>query len=173
MTACGVWPTSRGLAAVLIDSTGRLRSFSLADSDDARWGLSLRLAAVGADRVLGGAPGIQPDRLPRPPRRHHRLDRGPAGRSVPPLRRRHHPQGARPSAAQLARLPAIPWLRSLLRRLQPPDERQPTLLYAIPRPRGPRPLTAPGASLSPRSPQDRAPQRAKGETGLPQTRQEL
>jgi hypothetical protein len=31
-------------------------------------------------------------------------------------------RGARPSAAMLARLPAIPWLRSLLRRLEPPDD---------------------------------------------------
>ena len=37
-------------------------------------------------------------------------------------------KSARPSAALLARLPAIPWLRSLLRRLEPPGERQTTLL---------------------------------------------
>ncbi len=38
-------------------------------------------------------------------------------------------RGARPSAAMLARLPGVPWLRSLLRRLEPPDdERQIALL---------------------------------------------
>ncbi len=130
MTACGVWPTSRGLIAVLIDSAGRVRSFSVALTDDARWGLSQRLAAVGADLVLDEA-FLESDRIADVARR--------AGVTVwiagPPLvgalraaagvARR----GARPSAALLARLPAIPWLRSLLRRLDPPhDERQITLL---------------------------------------------
>ena len=55
MTTCGVWPTSRGLVAVLIDSAGRARSLSVADSDEAHWGLSQRLAAVGADLVLDQA----------------------------------------------------------------------------------------------------------------------
>jgi len=130
MTACGVWPTSRGLVAVLIDATGRARSFSVADSDDARWGLSQRLAAVGADLVLDQAL-LDANRIADVARR--------AGVTVwiagPPLvdalrcaagiARR----GARPSAALLARLPAVPWLRSLLRRLeQTDDDRQITLL---------------------------------------------
>ncbi len=130
MTACGVWPTSRGLVAVLIDSTGRARSFSVADSDDARWGLSQRLAAVGADLVLDQVL-LESTRIADVARR--------AGVTVwiagPPLvdalrcaagiARR----GARPSAALLARLPAIPWLRTLLRRLErPDDDRQITLL---------------------------------------------
>jgi hypothetical protein len=129
MTACGVWPTSRGLVAVLIDSGGRSRSFYVADSDDARWGLSHRLAAVGADLVLDEAL-LESNRIANVARR--------AGVTVwiagPPLvdallcaagiARR----GGRPSAALLARLPAIPWLRSLLRRLeQPDDDRQITL----------------------------------------------
>ncbi len=130
MTACGVWPTSRGLVAVLIDSAGRARSFYVAPTDEARWGLSQRLAAVGAELVLDEAL-VENDRIATAARR--------AGVTVwiagPPLigalrcaagiARR----GARPSAALLARLPAIPWLRSLLRRLEPPDdERQITLL---------------------------------------------
>ncbi len=130
MTACGVWPTSRGFVAVLIDSAGRARSFSVADSDDAQWGLSHRLAAVGADLVLDQAL-LESNRIADVARR--------AGVTVwiagPPLvdalrcaagiARR----GARPSAALLARLPAIPWLRTLLRRLeQPVDDRQITLL---------------------------------------------
>ena len=130
MTACGVWPTSRGLVAVLIDSAGRARSFHLAPTDEARWGLAQRLAAVGAELVLDEAL-VESDRIATAARR--------AGVTVwiagPPLvgalrcaagiARR----GARPSAALLARLPAIPWLRSLLRRLEPPvDDRQITLL---------------------------------------------
>ena len=55
-----------------------------------------RVIRAEVTRPRRGAPGIQPDRRPRPPRRHHRLDRQPAGRSVPPLRRRHHPQGSSP-----------------------------------------------------------------------------
>jgi len=130
MTACGVWPTSRGLVAVLIDSAGRARSFSIADSDDARWGLSQRLAAVGADLVLDQAL-LESNRIADVARR--------AGLTVwiaaPPLVAALRcaagitHRGARPSAALLARLPAVPWLRSLLRRLeQPDDERQITLL---------------------------------------------
>ncbi len=130
MTACGVWPTTRGLAAVLIDSAGKARPFSVADTDEARWGLCQRLAAVGADLVLDEAL-LERDRIAFIALR--------AGVQVwvigPPVVQalRHAAgilrQGARPSAALLGRLPAIPWLRSLLRRLEPPgDERQTTLL---------------------------------------------
>jgi hypothetical protein len=130
MTACGVWPTSRGLVAVLIDSAGRARSFSVADSDDARWGFSQRLADVGADLVLDQAL-LESNRIADVARR--------AGLTVwiaaPPLVGALRAsagithRGARPSAALLARLPAIPWLRSLLRRLeQTDDHRQITLL---------------------------------------------
>jgi hypothetical protein len=123
MTACGVWPTSRGLLAVLIDSAGRARSFPIALTDDARWGLSQRLAAVGAALVLDEAL-LESDRIAHVARR--------AGVTVwiagPPLIQSLRcaagiaRRGARPSAALLARLPAIPWLRSLLRRLEPPDD---------------------------------------------------
>jgi len=130
MPACGVWPTSRGLVAVLIDSAGRARSFSVADSDNARWGLSHRLAAVGADLVLDQAL-LESNRIADVARR--------AGVTVwiagPPLIDALRcaagitHRGARPSAALLARLPAVPWLRTLLRRLEQPDEdRQITLL---------------------------------------------
>jgi hypothetical protein len=130
MTACGVWPTHRGLVAVLVDSAGQARSFSLAPTDDARWGLSQRLAAVGADLVLDEAL-LEADRIGDVA---HRAGitvwiAGPplvaSLRAAAGLARR----GARPSAALLARLPSIPWLRSLLRRLGPPDDdRQITLL---------------------------------------------
>ena len=129
-SACGVWPASRGLVAVLFDSAGRTRSFSVADTDDARWGLSQRLAAVGADLVLDEAllesnciadvarrAGVNVWIAPLPLAHSLRCAAG-----IP----RHG--GARPSAALLARLPAIPWLVSLLRRLEPPDDRQITLL---------------------------------------------
>lgn len=125
MTACGVWPTSRGLVAVLVDSAGRSRSFSVALTDDARWGLSRRLAAVGADLVLDQAL-LEADRIAYVARR--------AGVTVwiagPPLVGALRAaagltqRGARPSAALLARLPAIPWLRSLLRRLESPDDQR-------------------------------------------------
>lgn len=130
MTACGVWPTHRGLVAVLVDSNGRARSSSVALTDDARWGLSQRLAAVGADLVLDEAL-LESDRIGDVA---HRAGitvwiAGPplvaSLRAAAGLARR----GARPSAALLARLPSIPWLRSLLRRLEPPDgDRQITLL---------------------------------------------
>jgi hypothetical protein len=130
MTACGVWPISRGLVAVLVDCAGRARSFSVALTDDARWGLSQRLAAVGADLVLDEAL-LESDRIADVARR--------AGVTVwvagPPLVAALRAaagivnHGARPSAALLARLPAIPWLREHLRRLEhPDDERQITLL---------------------------------------------
>jgi hypothetical protein len=129
MTACGVWPTSRGLVAVVIDSAGRARSFSVADTDDARWGLSQRLAAVGADLVLDEAL-LESNRIASVALRAH-ITVWVAG---PPLIQSLRcaagltRKGARPSAALLARLPAIPWLRSLLHRLEPPDDRQITLL---------------------------------------------
>jgi hypothetical protein len=130
MTACGVWPTTRGLTAVLVDSVGWARSFSVADTDEARWGFCQRLTAVGADLVLDEAllegdriayialrAGVQVWVLGPPAVQSLRLAAGIARK------------GARPSAALLGRLPAIPWLRSLLRRLEPPDdERQIKLL---------------------------------------------
>ena len=130
MTACGVWPVPRGLVAVLIDDGGRARSCSVASTDDARSGLALWLAAAGADLVVDEAL-LQADPIAVAARR--------AGVTVwvagPPLVEalRHAAgithRGARPSATMLARLPSVPWLRSLLRRLGPhDDERQIALL---------------------------------------------
>jgi hypothetical protein len=125
MTGCGVWPTSRGLVAVLIDAAGRARTFSVAATDDARWGLSQRLAAVGAELVLDEAL-LEADPIADVA---HRAGvtvwiAGPplvaALRSAAGLTNR----GARPSAALLARLPAIPWLRTLLRRFDSPDDQR-------------------------------------------------
>jgi hypothetical protein len=130
MTACGVWLAPRGLVAVIVDRAGRTRSCTVALTDDARSGLALWLAAAGADLVVDEAL-LEADPIADVARR--------AGVTVwiagPPLvgalrcaagiTRR----GPRPAAALLARLPDIPWLRSLLRRLEPRhDERQITLL---------------------------------------------
>jgi hypothetical protein len=123
MTACGVWPSSRGLLAVFIDSAGRSRSFSVADTGDARRGFSLRLNSWSADLVLDEALLVK-NPIADAARR--------AGVTVwvvgPPILEALRSaaalanRGARPSAALLARLPAIPWLRTFLRRLNPPDD---------------------------------------------------
>jgi hypothetical protein len=129
MTACGVWPTTRGLVAVVIDGDGRARSCSVAFADDARWGLAHWLAAAGADLVVDEAL-IEADPIVSVARR--------AGVTVwiagPPLvaALRHAAgitrRGARPSAALLARLPAVPWLRDQLRRLDAADDPRQFLL---------------------------------------------
>jgi hypothetical protein len=130
MTACGVWLAPRGLVAVLVDDAGRARACSVAFTDDARSGLALWLAASGAELVVEEAL-LAADPIADVARH--------AGVTVwvarPPLvaALRHAAgitrRGAHLSAAMLARLPAIPWLRSLLRRLEPPaDERQIPLL---------------------------------------------
>jgi len=126
MTACGVWPTSRGLVAVLIDGTGRARSCSVALADDARSGFGLWLVAAGADLVVDQAL-LATDPIAHIARRSGvtvwvanaaLID---SLRTAAGITRR----GPRLSAALLARLPSIPWLRSLLRRLEPPEaERQ-------------------------------------------------
>jgi hypothetical protein len=128
--ACGVWPAPRGLVAVLVDGDGRSRSCGVALTDDARAGLALWLAAAGADLVVDEAL-LEVDPIAHVARRAGVTVwiTGPlvvaALRHAAGITRR----GARPSAALLARLPAIPWLRSLLRRLEPPgDERQIPLL---------------------------------------------
>jgi hypothetical protein len=125
MTACGVWPAPRGLVAVLVDDAGRARACSVASGDDARSGLALWLAASGADLVVDEAL-LDADPMAHAARR--------AGVTVwiaaPPLVAALRQaagiahRGPRPSAAMLARLPAIPWLRSLLRRLEPPDNQR-------------------------------------------------
>lgn len=123
MSACGVWLAPRGPLAVLINSAGHARSCSVAFTDDARSGLALWLAAAGADLVVDETL-LEADPIANIARN--------AGVTVwvagPPLvaALRHAAgiarRGPRLSAAMLARLPSIPWLRSLLRRLEPPDD---------------------------------------------------
>ncbi len=130
MTACGVWLAPRGLVAVLVDGAGRTRSCSVAFTDDARSGLALWLAAAGADLVVDETL-LEADPIADVARR--------AGVTVwiagPPLvAALRHVAGitrrsGRLSAAMLARLPSVPWLREQLRRLDAPDDpRQITLL---------------------------------------------
>jgi hypothetical protein len=123
VTACGVWPGRRGLAAVVVDGAGRARSCSVALTDEARSGFACWLAASGADFVLDEA------LLPADPIGHLARRAGItvwiAGPPLLPALRlaagvvRSPP---RTSAALLARLPAVPWLRSQLRRLEPRDD---------------------------------------------------
>lgn len=130
MTACGLWLGPRGIVAALVDGSGRARSCSVALTDDARSGLVLWLAAAGAELV------VVETLLPADPicflARHAGVTVWIVSRPLVAALRQAagltH-RGARPSAALLARLPAIPWLRSFLRRLEPPDdERQIPLL---------------------------------------------
>ena len=130
MTTCGVWLAPRSLVAVLVDHSGRARSCSVALTDDARAGFALWLAAARADLVVD-QPLLEAD-----PIAHLALRAGvtvwiagpplvPALRLAAAITRR----SPRLSAAMLARLPTVPWLRSFLRRLGPPNaERQLALL---------------------------------------------
>ena len=124
MTACGVWLGRRGLAAVLADGGGRVRfAVTLAPTDAARWGLAQRLAVVGAGLVVDEA-HLPADPIASVARR--------AGVRVwvagPPLVGSLRSAAGitrgspRLSAALLARLPAIPWLRDHLRPLEPEDD---------------------------------------------------
>ncbi len=124
MTACGVWMGRRGLVAVFVDGSGRTRlTFTLARTNEARWGLAQRLAAIGADLVIDEA-HLQNESIA--------LAAHCAGVRVwvvgPPLiESLRYAAGVtrgppRASAALLARLVAIPWLRSHLRRLDPGDD---------------------------------------------------
>lgn len=131
MTACGVWLGRRGLAAVLADGGGRVRfAITIARTDAARWGLAQRLAALGADLVIDEA-HLPADSIALAAR-HAGVRVWVAGppivgslRAVAGLAR----GPPRASAALLARLPAIPWLRTHLRRLQSEDDpRQISLL---------------------------------------------
>jgi hypothetical protein len=129
MTACGVWLAPRGLVAVLIDDSGRARACSVAFTDDARSGLVLWLAAAGADLFVDETL-LEADPIADVARRTG-VTVWIVGRPAEALRHAAGitRRGARPSAAMLARLPGVPWLRSLLRRLDPPDdERQIALL---------------------------------------------
>jgi len=124
MSTCGVWMGHRGLVAVFVDGDGRPRpALSISNSALARWGFAQHLAALGADLVIDEAlladesialaahrAGV-PVWVAGPPligslRRAAGITRSPP----------------RVSAALLARLPAIPWLRSHLRCFESDDD---------------------------------------------------
>ena len=114
MTTCGVWPSSRGLVAVLLDANRRpaLRALVPEDSREARWGLVQRLLAVGADLVVDDVL-LPADALPFIALRAGVTVWVASAPLVPSLRlaaaiTRGPP---RSTAALLARLPSIPWLR--------------------------------------------------------------
>jgi len=130
MTTCGIWPRPHGLVALLVDHAGHTRSVTIAPTDDARWGLSQRLAATGTDLVVDAAL-LEADAVAPIALR--------AGVTVwvagaPLVEALRSAAGVvhrapRLSAALLARLPAIPWLRLQLRRLDTiEDDRQIKLL---------------------------------------------
>ena len=125
MTACGVWPTRRGLVAVIVEGPGPPRTLRLADTTEARRALALHLAHTRAHLVIDETL-LEADSIGT-----HALRVGAtvwvAGAPLlPSLRAAAGITGgpARPSAALLARLPAIPWLRDKLRRLEPVDDPQ-------------------------------------------------
>jgi len=124
VTACGVWLGWRGLSAVLADGGGRVRlAITVARTDAARWGLAHHLATVDADLVVDEA------LLPADPIAFVAQRAGVrvwvAGpplvgslRAVAGVAR----GPPRASATLLARIPAIPWLRDHLRRIEPVDD---------------------------------------------------
>jgi predicted NBD/HSP70 family sugar kinase len=124
VTACGLWLGRRGLAAVLADGGGRVRlSTTIPTTPSARAALVALLAETRADLVLDEA------LLPADPiafvARHAGVRVWVAG---PPLVASLREVAGvargppRASAALLARIPAILWLRDYLRRLEPDDE---------------------------------------------------
>ena len=123
MTTCGIWPRPRGLVAVLLDGAGRTRASSIALTDEARAGLACWLAAAGADLVVDEAL-LKADPIASVARRSGVTVWIAAQPLVAALRSAAAARGPRPSAALLARLPAIPWLRPHLRQLGPNGDAQ-------------------------------------------------
>lgn len=124
MTACGLWLGRCGLAAVLTDGGGRIRlATTIPATPSARAALVALLADTGADLVLD-EPHLQADPIAFVARQ--------AGVRVwvasPPLVASLREVAGlargppRASAALLARIPAIPWLREHLRPLEPEDD---------------------------------------------------
>lgn len=123
MTACGVWLTRRGLVAVIVEGPGRPRTLRLADTAEARRALALHLADARAHLVVDEAL-LEADPIATAALRVG-VQVWVAGAPLLPALRAAAgitAGGARPSAALLARLPDIPWLREKLRRLVPADD---------------------------------------------------
>jgi len=130
---CGLWPSRRGLAAIVVDEDGQTIWSAVTPRDDnEEWNLLSRLnAEVGLDYELvlpewlardngiarfardrGVALWLVPQSLVESVRIVGRLGAGPPERT----------------AAALARLPLAPALRALLRRSAPVDARQLSML---------------------------------------------
>jgi hypothetical protein len=109
VTACGVWLGQRGLAAVLVDGGGRVCFAADLVLDEAHLPadpIAFAARRAGVRVWVAGPPLVGSLRAVTG-----------AARGPP-----------RTSAALLARLPSVPWLREQLRRLEPPDPRQVPLL---------------------------------------------
>jgi hypothetical protein len=124
VTACGVWLGRRGLAAVLADGGGRIRlATTIHANGAARSALVELLATVNADLV------VEEPLLPADPiafiATRARVRVWVAG--APLVGSLREVAGVargppRASAALLARIPAVPWLRGHLRLLEPEDD---------------------------------------------------
>jgi hypothetical protein len=124
VTACGVWLGRRGLAAVLADGGGRIRlATTIPATNAARAALVELLAAVNADLVVE-EPLLPADPIAFVARRAgvHVWVAGPPLVAALRIAAGIDRGPPRASAALLARLPAIPWLRTHLRRIDPADD---------------------------------------------------
>lgn len=124
MTACGVWLGRRGLAAVLADGGGRIRlATTIPTTQAARSALVELLTAVDADLVIE-EPLIPADPIAFVARCAgvHIWVAGPPLVASLRIAAGIDRGSPRASAALLARLPAIPWLRTHLRRIDPGDD---------------------------------------------------
>lgn len=128
LVTCGLWLAQRRLVAVVLGPRGDARrAIRAALTDDARFGLLEYLAAAGADLVATEALA-RVDLTPVQAARRG-LSVWTAGDAlVAALLGAAAIRDPARAAALLARLPAIPLLRSAIRRLAPPDRRQLPLL---------------------------------------------
>lgn len=127
LVTCGLWLARRRLVAAVLGPGGARRVIRAALTDDARFGLLEYLAGAGANLVATEALArveLTPVQAAR-----RGLAVWTAGDAlVAALLRAAAIRDPARAAALLARLPAIPLLRSSIRRLVPPDRRQLPLL---------------------------------------------
>jgi len=128
LVTCGLWLARwRLVAAVLGPGGEERRIIRAALTDDARFGLVEYLAAVGAELVATEAL-VRVDLVPVQAARRGMAVWTAGDTFVAALLRAAAIRDPARAAALLARLPAIPLLRSTIRRLRPPDRRQLPLL---------------------------------------------
>lgn len=118
--ACGIWPASRRLVAVIAGEDGRARApIALARTDDARAALLNHLLDTGTNALVLPRPALDAEPLIALAIADGlRVWLAPAG-LVEPLRRAAALTSPRLSAGMLARLPAVPSLRAQLVRVEP------------------------------------------------------